>query len=284
VFQVKDDGGTANGGKDLDSSPNTLSLNITQVNDAPAGASATVTVDEDSFRTFTAADFGFSDASDTPANTLTAVHITTLPTAGTLTLSGNTVVAGQPISLGNLTNLRFTPAPDAKGIAYSSFTFQVQDNGGTANGGIDLDPIADTITVDVNSINDPPSGGDSGQSVVVSTSYTFTLSDFGFTEPGFAECQPTANVIIGSALTVPVTSAQRRRCECANNNLTISRISSRTASSMPPGTIRAARLMRLHVPRPGQRWHDAGRHRHRCDSPRSASTSPLARTRPDRHG
>ena len=100
----------------------------------------------------------------------------------------------------------------------------MQDNGGTANGGIDLDPIADTITVDVNSINDPPSGGDSGQSVVVSTSYTFTLSDFGFTDnQDSPNVNQLANVIIGGAL----TGAGNLRLNgvdvsAANGNLTIS--------------------------------------------------------------
>ena len=43
-------------------------------------------------------------------------------------------------------NLVFTPAANANGAAYASFTFQVQDDGGTANGGVDLDPTANTIT------------------------------------------------------------------------------------------------------------------------------------------
>jgi VCBS repeat-containing protein len=50
----------------------------------------------------------------------------------------------------------FTPAPNANGAAYASFTFQVQDDGGTANGGVDLDPTPNTITVNVNAVNDAP--------------------------------------------------------------------------------------------------------------------------------
>ena len=79
TFQVQDDGGTANGGVDLDPSPNTMTVNVTAVNDAPAGTNNTVTTLEDTAYTFTAADFGFSDPNDTPANTLLAVKITTLP-------------------------------------------------------------------------------------------------------------------------------------------------------------------------------------------------------------
>ena len=37
-----------------------------------------------------------------------------------------------------------------------SFTFQVQDNGGTANGGVDLDASPNTITFNVTAVNDAP--------------------------------------------------------------------------------------------------------------------------------
>ena len=36
--------------------------------------------------------------------------------------------------------LKFTPAANANGAGYASFTFQVQDDGGTANGGVDPTP------------------------------------------------------------------------------------------------------------------------------------------------
>ena len=67
---MQDDGGTANGGVDLDPTPNTITINVTAVNDAPAGTDKTVTTLEDTAYTFTAADFGFSDPNDSPANTL----------------------------------------------------------------------------------------------------------------------------------------------------------------------------------------------------------------------
>jgi hypothetical protein len=81
TFQVQDDGGTANG-VDLDPTPNTLTVNVTTENDAPQGADNTVTTLEDTAYTFSAADFGFSDANDSPANNLLAVKLTTLPSAG----------------------------------------------------------------------------------------------------------------------------------------------------------------------------------------------------------
>ena len=158
TFQVQDDGGTANGGVDLDASPNTMTVNVTAVNDAPAGANNAVTTNEDSAYTFAAADFSLTDPSDTPVNSLLNVKITTLPSAGTLTDNGVAVTAGQFVTAADISGglLAFTPAADANGVGYASFTFQVQDNGGTVNGGVDLDPTPNTITIDVTAVNDAP--------------------------------------------------------------------------------------------------------------------------------
>ena len=44
------------------------------------------------------------------------------------------------------------------GANYSHFTFQVQDDGGTANGGIDTDPTPRTMTVSITAANHAPVG------------------------------------------------------------------------------------------------------------------------------
>src|SRR6185369_17590188 len=97
------------------------------------GADNTVTLDEDGGYTFSASDFGFSDTHDSPANNLLAVKITTVPSEGVLTDDGAAVTAGQLISISDLTGskLVFTPTADANGSPYTSFTFQVRDDGGT---------------------------------------------------------------------------------------------------------------------------------------------------------
>src|SRR5207253_3218271 len=159
TFQVEDDGGTANGGVNLDQSPNTMTINVTSVNDAPAGTNNTVTTNEDTAYTFAAADFGFSDPNDTPANVLSRVKITTLPGAGSLTLTGSgAVAAGQFITVADINagKLVFSPAANANGLAYASFTFQVEDDGGTANGGVNLDQSPNTMTINVTAVNDAP--------------------------------------------------------------------------------------------------------------------------------
>jgi hypothetical protein len=112
---------------------------IVNVNDAPSGANKTITVLEEGSYTFAASDFGFADPNDSPANSLTAVKIATLPAVGTLRLSGVAVTAGQSIPAASLGSLVYAPAANGAGAGYASFTFQVQDNGGTAKGGVDLD-------------------------------------------------------------------------------------------------------------------------------------------------
>jgi Ca2+-binding RTX toxin-like protein len=183
TFQVQDNGGTANGGVDLDPTPNTITIDIAGVNAAPAGTDATVATNEDTARTFTAADFGFSDPVEN--NAFNAVKITTLPGAGSLTNNNVAVNAGDFVSIAaiNAGLLKFTPAANASGAGSASFTFQVQDNGGTANGGVDLDPTPNTITVDVIAVNDAPAGADNTVVTNQNTAFTFTAADFGFTDP-----------------------------------------------------------------------------------------------------
>ena len=183
TFQVQDDGGIANGGVDLDQSPNTLTFDVTPVNDAPAGTDATITLLEDGSHTFAATDFGFTDPNDTPADSFSKVTVTTLPTAGSLKLSGVPVGAGDVIDVSSLGNLVFTPAANANGTGYASFTFQVQDDGGIANGGVDLDQSPNTLTFDVTPVNDAPAGTDATITLLEDGSHTFAATDFGFTDP-----------------------------------------------------------------------------------------------------
>ncbi|MFZ4702514.1 MAG: type I secretion C-terminal target domain-containing protein, partial [Candidatus Methylumidiphilus sp.] len=120
-------------------------------NHAPAGADKTVTLAENAIYTFAVSDFGYTDPNDNPANALLRVKITTLPNAGSLKLNGVAVTVGQMVVIADINagNLKFTPAVNASGTNYANFTFQVQDDGGTVNGGIDLDPMPNTFTFNV---------------------------------------------------------------------------------------------------------------------------------------
>ncbi len=133
-------------------------INLTPVNDAPNGVDSSVSLAEDGSYSFALSDFGYSDASDGGANALIAVRVSTLPALGSLKLGGASVSAGQTVSVADIAAglLSYSPAANANGTAYSSFTFQVQDNGGTANGGVALDPTPATMTIHVVPLNDAP--------------------------------------------------------------------------------------------------------------------------------
>lgn len=182
TFQVKDDGGTANGGVDTDPTARTLTINVTPVNDAPQGANNSVTLIEDGSYTFSVSDFGFSDPNDTPSNALLGVYVSSLPSAGTLTLSGVAVQSGDFISAANLGNLVYRPEANGAGAAHASFTFQVRDDGGTANGGIDTDQTPRTMTLNVTPVNDAPQASDGTVSTLQGSPYVFKVSDFGFSD------------------------------------------------------------------------------------------------------
>src|SRR5204863_225886 len=109
------------------------------------------------------ADFGFTDPSDSPADNLAAVKITTLPGAGSLKLSGVAVTIGRAHGMNSSDVDHPTAAPASKNnsAGYASFTFQVQDDGGTANGGVNLDKSPNTLTIDVTSVN--ASSGDTNR-------------------------------------------------------------------------------------------------------------------------
>ncbi|KAF5300732.1 hypothetical protein FQA39_LY19124 [Lamprigera yunnana] len=114
-------------------------ITITPVNDAPAGTNQSgITVAEFAAYTFSAADFGFTDPVDAAnasgTNALLAVRISSLPTSGTLKLAGAAVTAGQTIALASIPQLTWTPTLGTTGTAAASFSFQLQDDGGTANG------------------------------------------------------------------------------------------------------------------------------------------------------
>ena len=133
-------------------------IDVFNVPNEPSGADNTLTIAEDNGRTLVAADFGFTDTVDSVANHLAAVKITTLPAHGSLTLNTVAVTAGDEISIAdiNANKLLFTPAANASGNGYASFTFQVKDDGNLVHGGINLDQTPNTLSFNVTPANDAP--------------------------------------------------------------------------------------------------------------------------------
>lgn len=129
-----------------------VAVDANGISDAPVGSNGTVSLDESRSHVFSEADFGFTDPHDVPANEFAAVLFSTLPAAGVLSLDDVPVTQGQVVSVTdiNLGLLKFAPIGKENGTNYSAFTFQVQDDGGTANGGSDLDSSPNTISINVN--------------------------------------------------------------------------------------------------------------------------------------
>ncbi|WP_339459961.1 beta strand repeat-containing protein, partial [Pseudomonas sp. EA_105y_Pfl2_R69] len=136
--------------QDIDGDTDTasVSIDVNAVNDAPTGSDGTISLNEDSSHSFSAADFGFADPD--VGDALQAVRIDSLPGAGSLQLNGTAVTAGQVISLAELGNLTFRPAPDASGDNYSALTFSVSDQAGQ------FALVPNTLSFDVTPVADAP--------------------------------------------------------------------------------------------------------------------------------
>ncbi|WP_313465570.1 retention module-containing protein [Pseudomonas nitroreducens] len=156
------------------SAPATVTITINGENDAPTSADKTVSLNEDGSRTFTAADFGFADKD--AGDALKAIRIDNLPTAGSLTLNGQSVTAGQVIAVSLLASLVYTPIANAAGAAYATLKFSVQDSHDS------FSSASNTLTFTVNAVNDAPLSADGSASVYAGKTYTFGLKDFAFSD------------------------------------------------------------------------------------------------------
>ncbi|SCW86089.1 type I secretion C-terminal target domain (VC_A0849 subclass), partial [Pseudomonas peli] len=160
--------------KDGDPSSANLTVTILDVNQAPSGSDATLSVLEDGSKVFSGADFGFSDSD---GDSLMSVKITAFSGAGSLSYNGGAVPA--EIAVGNLGLLVFTPAANANGNGYANITFQVRDNGGVGNGGTDLDPTSNQLTINVTPVNDAPAATITNASYNATEGSSLVLSGTG---------------------------------------------------------------------------------------------------------
>ena len=156
----------------------TLTITVIGVNDLPTSADATVYINENNVdasystrtstnitKTFASSDFAFTDA-DTSDSSLSAIKIVTLPSSGTLTLSGSAVSADDEIAVASISSLVYTPTANSE--SDDSFTFKVSDGTG-------FSASAYTITV---SNNAAPVATDRTHSTAIApsaTSETFNL-------------------------------------------------------------------------------------------------------------
>ena len=147
TLRLTDDGGTANGGVDV-SPTQTFVINVTTVNDAPSFTKGTdITVPEDAGNVIAPnwANPRSAGPADEAGQTLTFV------------VTNNTNAAlfsTAPAVNGTTGTLTFRAVANANGTA--TITLRLDDNGGTANGGVDQSPTQ-TFDITVSSVNDAPS-------------------------------------------------------------------------------------------------------------------------------
>ncbi len=111
----------------------------------PTGGDDSVTTDEDTSHTFAEGDFTFNDED---GDTFAGIKIATVETAGALQYDGTDVVVDTECP--DVTPLVFTPAADANGAPYATFTFNVKDSTSAYS------TSAYTMTITVTPVNDPP--------------------------------------------------------------------------------------------------------------------------------
>ncbi|HEV3340074.1 MAG TPA: Ig-like domain-containing protein [Pirellulales bacterium] len=143
--ELHDDGGTANGGVDT-SAPQTFTITVSFVNQPPS---------------FVA---GGNQSTNENSGPQTVPHWATKLSAGPpsesweklnfiVSTDNDALFSSLPAIDPTTGTLKYTPALDANGLA--NVTVEVQDNGGTANGGIDTS-APQTFTITVNYVNQPP--------------------------------------------------------------------------------------------------------------------------------
>ena len=155
TMTLSDDGGTANGGIDT-SAAQMFTITVNSVNDAPSftkGPDQTVLEDSGPQMVNPWATAISAGPTDEAGQTLT-FNITSNTNTG-LFSAGPTISA-----TGELT---YTPTASASGSAIITLT--LSDNGGTANGGVDISAPPQTFTITVSMVDDPPVAVDDGATV-----------------------------------------------------------------------------------------------------------------------
>ncbi len=136
TVEVKDDGGTANGG--VDTTTATFSITVTRVNQPPtiSQVGAVVIVENAGMQTVNFAGVSAGAGDGDQALTVTATS------SNTALIPNPTVTYSSPNTAGTLS---FTPAANSFGS--STITVTAHDNGGTANGGTDTTHMQFVVTV-----------------------------------------------------------------------------------------------------------------------------------------
>ncbi|MBR9854494.1 MAG: hypothetical protein GYB37_07945, partial [Algicola sp.] len=124
----------------------TVSIIVTNVNDAPEGANSIIETIQDAGYTFKTSDFAYTDVD--PGDDFNGIQLTSLPAKGVLTYNGNPVSINDMID--DITLLVYTPANGEYGTNYTSFGFKVKDGSNA---------LSSTYTATINTAQDTDGDG-----------------------------------------------------------------------------------------------------------------------------
>ncbi|GAB5442642.1 MAG: hypothetical protein Fues2KO_29910 [Fuerstiella sp.] len=208
TVQVRDSGGTANGGDDTSGSQQ-FTINVANSNndDAYVAANAGLAIDENATKTITSAMLRVADP-DLPAASSLVYTVVSPPTLGRLELTTNPGVAATSFTQEDidLNRLRYVHA-GAEAPLTDSFDF-------TATDGIGTPTANQTFNVTISSVNDAPVNSVPGaQSTMLNTPLTFdaansNLISISDADAGGSQVQVTLTATNGTAsIVLPFTSA-----------------------------------------------------------------------------
>jgi Ca2+-binding RTX toxin-like protein len=142
---------------------------LAKTNNLPASANAALAVKEDEEQKVLTAHFKFTDADK--GQTLQKVVITSLPTAGTLKLSGVAVQTNDEIAIASINagNLTYVTASNGNGLAYATMGFKVHD-------GIAPSASSYTLTFNATAVNDAPTVANAIADQAATEGSAFSLS------------------------------------------------------------------------------------------------------------
>ncbi|WKN31504.1 tandem-95 repeat protein [Porifericola rhodea] len=135
---------------------------------APLLSDVTAETNEDETLVFTVADFS-DQFSDADGDALSKIQILSLPTNGILLLNGVEVSVDDEVSVADLNQLSFVPAPDFNGIV--SFTWNAFD-------GFQYADAPASVDITVNAVQDSPVLSDITKSTNEDEAMKFSVSDF----------------------------------------------------------------------------------------------------------
>ncbi len=184
---TKVDTSSTGGSNAFSSSTDVVDVSVTAVNDSPvrtAGSVNNLTVSEDSGLTtlgLSSVSYSPSGGADESGQSLTYKVITIPSTSGfgqIFLADGTTAVtAGTNYTLAEIRGMQLKTSQDKNGVSF--FSYQVIDNGGTANGGVDT--IAESIMLTITAVNDAAVVTTTGSALAYTENAAATVIDSALT-------------------------------------------------------------------------------------------------------